>query len=235
MKIETQLVHAGFCTDLATGAVSTPIYQTATFRHPAVGVSTGYDYSRTVNPTRQVLEKLVAELEKGDRGFAFSSGMAAITSVLMLFASGDHLLVSNDLYGGTYRVLEKNFKQFGLMTTYVNTSDPDAVKQAIESKGTVFVMVNSVCGCAAANARPAAQIASKNEKHPDKLVTVFAGMEKEAVDTARNYMLPYPPSSPAMALFKDGKLVHMIERHQIEGRPAQMIADNLIGAFEQYC
>jgi putative YphP/YqiW family bacilliredoxin len=113
--------------------------------------------------------------------------------------------------------------------------DAEAVKQAIESEGTVFIMVNSVCGCAAANARPAARIAAANEKHPTKLVTVFAGMEKEAVDTARNYMLPYPPSSPAMALFKDGKLVHMIERHQIEGRPAQMIADNLIGAFEQYC
>lgn len=113
--------------------------------------------------------------------------------------------------------------------------DADAVKNAIESEGTVFVMVNSVCGCAAANARPAARMAAQNEKHPDKLVTVFAGMEKDAVDTARNYMLPYPPSSPAMALFKDGKLVHMIERHQIEGRPAQMIADNLIGAFEQYC
>jgi putative YphP/YqiW family bacilliredoxin len=113
--------------------------------------------------------------------------------------------------------------------------DAAAVKQAIEAEGTVFVMVNSVCGCAAANARPAARMATQNEKHPDKFVTVFAGMEKEAVDTARNYMLPYPPSSPAMALFKDGKLVHMIERHQIEGRPAQMIADNLIGAFEQYC
>jgi putative YphP/YqiW family bacilliredoxin len=113
--------------------------------------------------------------------------------------------------------------------------DADAVKHAIESEGTVFVMVNSVCGCAAANARPAARIAAANEKHPTKLVTVFAGMEKEAVDAARNYMLPYPPSSPAMALFKDGKLVHIIERHQIEGRPAQMIADNLIGAFEQYC
>jgi putative YphP/YqiW family bacilliredoxin len=78
-------------------------------------------------------------------------------------------------------------------------------------------------------------MATQNAKHPDKFVTVFAGMEKEAVDSARNYMLPYPPSSPAMALFKNGKLVHMIERHQIEGRPAQMIADNLIGAFEQYC
>ena len=113
--------------------------------------------------------------------------------------------------------------------------DPESVKSAIESDGTVLVMVNSVCGCAAANARPAARMAAKYEKHPDKLVTVFAGMETDAVNTARAYMLPYPPSSPAMDLFKDGKLVHMIERHQIEGRPAQMIADNLIGAFEQYC
>lgn len=109
------------------------------------------------------------------------------------------------------------------------------VNQAIKSEGTVFVMVNSVCGCAAANARPAAKIASQQEKRPNKFVTVFAGMEKEAVDEARSLMLPYPPSSPSMALFKDGKLVHIIERHQIEGRPAQMIADNLIQAFEQYC
>ncbi|HVS91296.1 MAG TPA: BrxA/BrxB family bacilliredoxin [Mucilaginibacter sp.] len=113
--------------------------------------------------------------------------------------------------------------------------DADAVTKAIESEGTVFVMVNSVCGCAAGMARPAARMAVQNEKHPDKLVTVFAGMETEAVNKARAYMLPYPPSSPAMALFKDGKLVHMIERHQIEGRPAQMIADNLVHAFEQYC
>ncbi len=109
------------------------------------------------------------------------------------------------------------------------------VKTAIESEGTTFVVVNSVCGCAAANARPAAKIAADNAKKPDRLITVFAGVEKDAVDAARNYMMPYPPSSPAMALFKDGKLVHIIERHQIEGRPAQMIADNLTGAFEQYC
>ncbi|RWY49431.1 BrxA/BrxB family bacilliredoxin [Mucilaginibacter gilvus] len=113
--------------------------------------------------------------------------------------------------------------------------DADAVNQAIKSEGTVFVMVNSVCGCAAANARPAARMASTNAKHPDRLVTVFAGMETEAVNAARNLMLPYPPSSPSMALFKDGKLVHIIERHQIEGRPAQMIADNLMGAFDEYC
>jgi putative YphP/YqiW family bacilliredoxin len=112
---------------------------------------------------------------------------------------------------------------------------PEAVDSAINSEGTVLVVVNSVCGCAAANARPAARMAASNEKHPDKLVTVFAGMEKDAVDKARAYMMPFPPSSPSMALFKDGKLVHMIERHQIEGRPAQMIADSLVGAFEQYC
>ena len=109
------------------------------------------------------------------------------------------------------------------------------VDAAIKSEGTVFVVVNSVCGCAAANARPAAKAAAANEKHPDRLVTVFAGMEKDAVDQARSHMMPFPASSPAMALFKDGKLVHMIERHQIEGKPAQMIADNLIGAFEEYC
>ena len=113
--------------------------------------------------------------------------------------------------------------------------NPENVTEAIESEGTVFVMVNSVCGCAAANARPAARLAVQNEKRPDKLVTVFAGMETDAVNKARAYMLPYPPSSPAMALFKDGKLVHMIERYQIEGRPAQMIADNLVHAFDEYC
>jgi cystathionine beta-lyase/cystathionine gamma-synthase len=131
MKIETILAHAGLCTDQITGAISTPIYQTATFRHPAVGVSTGYDYSRTINPTRQALEKAMAELEKGDRGFAFASGMAAISAVLMLFSSGDHLIVSDDLYGGTYRIFEKNFKQFGLTVTYCDTSNAELVKKAI--------------------------------------------------------------------------------------------------------
>ncbi|GAB1463350.1 BrxA/BrxB family bacilliredoxin [Pedobacter sp. UBA4863] len=111
----------------------------------------------------------------------------------------------------------------------------EEVDAAIKGEGTVFVVVNSVCGCAAANARPAAKLAAANVKHPDKLVTVFAGMEKDAVDRARSYMMPFPPSSPSMALFKDGKLVHIVERHQIEGRPAQMIAENLIGAFDQYC
>ncbi len=112
---------------------------------------------------------------------------------------------------------------------------PEEVEQAISSEGTVLLMVNSVCGCAASNARPAATLSTKFEKKPDKFVTVFAGMEGDAVEKARAHMLPYPPSSPSIALFKDGKLVHMVERHQIEGRPAQMIADNLNQAFDQYC
>lgn len=104
-----------------------------------------------------------------------------------------------------------------------------------KKEGTVFVVVNSVCGCAAANARPAAIMAVKNEKHPDHLITVFAGVDRDAVEKARSYTFPFPPSSPSMAVFKDGKLVHMLERHQIEGKPAQLIAGNLIAAFEEFC
>jgi putative YphP/YqiW family bacilliredoxin len=96
-------------------------------------------------------------------------------------------------------------------------------------------MVNSVCGCAAANARPGAKASIQNAKKPDQLVTVFAGVDKEAVDSARAKMIPFPPSSPSIALFKDGELVHMLERHHIEGRPADMIADNLKDAYNEYC
>ncbi|HEY9081758.1 MAG: BrxA/BrxB family bacilliredoxin [Flavobacteriales bacterium] len=112
---------------------------------------------------------------------------------------------------------------------------PDAVDKAITSEGTTFVLINSVCGCAAANARPAARMAITNDKRPDRITTVFAGVDAEAVNQARKYMLPYPPSSPSMALFKNGKLVHFIERHHIEGRPAEMIAENLAAAFNEYC
>ncbi len=111
----------------------------------------------------------------------------------------------------------------------------DAVEKAIGQEGTTLVVVNSVCGCAAANARPAAKMSLQNPKKPDHIVTVFAGVDKEAVDAARNLMVPFPPSSPSMALFKNGELVHMIERHHIEGRPAEMIAENLKGAFDEFC
>jgi putative YphP/YqiW family bacilliredoxin len=111
----------------------------------------------------------------------------------------------------------------------------EAVENAIKQEGTVLVVVNSVCGCAAANARPAAKISLQNGKTPDRLITVFAGVDREAVDAARNLMIPFPPSSPSMGLFKDGELVHMIERHHIEGRPAEMIAENLIQAYDEFC
>ncbi|MEY3679076.1 MAG: hypothetical protein RI924_1217 [Bacteroidota bacterium] len=109
------------------------------------------------------------------------------------------------------------------------------VDDALKNEGTALVVVNSVCGCAAANARPGVRMAVNHLKKPDHLLTVFAGMEKEAVDKARAHMMPFPPSSPAIALFKNGELVHMIERHQIEGRSAELIADNLAAAFDQYC
>ena len=111
----------------------------------------------------------------------------------------------------------------------------EAVDAAINKEGTTFMVINSVCGCAAANARPAAKMSITNDKKPNNLVTVFAGVDKDAVDQARKYTLPYPPSSPSMALFKDGKLVHFIERHHIEGRAAEMIADNLKMAFDEFC
>ncbi len=111
----------------------------------------------------------------------------------------------------------------------------EAVEKAINKEGTTLVVVNSVCGCAAANARPAAKMSLQNEKRPDHAVTVFAGVDKEAVDAARNLMIPFPPSSPSMALFKDGELVHMIERHHIEGRPAELIAENLTEAYNEFC
>lgn len=109
------------------------------------------------------------------------------------------------------------------------------VDAALAKKGTTLLVINSVCGCAAANARPGARMSLENEKHPDHTVTVFAGVDKEAVNQAREHMVPFPPSSPSMALFKDGELVHMLERHHIEGRPAELIAANLADAYNEYC
>jgi putative YphP/YqiW family bacilliredoxin len=111
----------------------------------------------------------------------------------------------------------------------------EAVETALTKEGTTLVVVNSVCGCAAANARPGARMSLQNAKRPDHIVTVFAGVDKEAVDAARAHMVPFPPSSPSMALFKDGELVHMLERHHIEGRPAELISENLMDAYNEYC
>ena len=119
---------------------------------------------------------------------------------------------------------------------FVEMKDHDEVANVLDKKeGTVLVMVNSVCGCAAGNARPAVKMSTEYEKKPDTFTTVFAGQDIGATAKAREYMQPYPPSSPCIALFKDGNLVHFIERHHIEGRPAEMIAENLNQAFSQYC
>ncbi|REE83377.1 putative YphP/YqiW family bacilliredoxin [Lutibacter oceani] len=109
------------------------------------------------------------------------------------------------------------------------------VEEALSKKGTTLVVVNSVCGCAAGTARPGAVVSLQFDKVPTNLTTVFAGVDREATEKAREFMIPFPPSSPAIALFKDGVLVHMLERHHIEGRPAEVIASNLAAAYDEYC
>lgn len=128
--------------------------------------------------------------------------------------------------------MAKDLTDFG----FESLSTVEAVDNVLSDKeGTVLLVVNSVCGCAAAMARPGAKMSLQNEKTPENLYTVFAGVDKEATEKAREYLLPYPPSSPSIALFKDGKLVHFIERHHIEGRAAEVIADNLKMAYDRYC
>lgn len=139
MHTDTRAVHLGVGYD-HKGAISVPVYQTATFQHPALGRSTGFDYSRSGNPTRRVLEDGIASLEGGCRGFAYASGMAAIANLLMLFSSGDHLIFTEDLYGGTYRLLEQVFNQYGLRVTYVDTSDLEAVAAALRENTRAIFM-----------------------------------------------------------------------------------------------
>ncbi len=111
----------------------------------------------------------------------------------------------------------------------------EEVEKAINNEGTTLVVVNSVCGCAAGTCRPGAITSLQFDKTPKNLVTVFAGVDKDATEKAREFMIPFPPSSPSIALFKNGVLVHMLERHHIEGRPAEVIASNLAAAYEEYC
>lgn len=128
--------------------------------------------------------------------------------------------------------MSKELTDFG----FEGLVSPDEVASALDGKeGTALLVVNSVCGCAAAMARPGVKMSLQSGKRPDRLLTVFAGVDAAATSKAREYLIPYPPSSPAIALFKDGNLVHIIERYQIEGRSADMIAANLASAFEQYC
>lgn len=142
MKIESRLAQIGSQSEPVTGAVSFPIYQATAFRHPRLGQSTGFDYSRTKNPTRAVLEQAAADLESGDAGFACSSGMAALQTIFALFSQGDHLLVSLDLYGGTYRLIERVLSRFGISATYVDTNDLDALESA-SRPGTKAVLIET--------------------------------------------------------------------------------------------
>lgn len=133
MRTKTRLIHGGFAEDPQTGAISVPIYQTSTYKQDQVGIHRGYEYSRTGNPTREALETLVSELEGGVAGFAFSSGMAAITTILSLFSQGDHLIFTDDVYGGTYRLTARILNRFGIESTFVDTTQIEETEKAIRS------------------------------------------------------------------------------------------------------
>ncbi len=132
MRMKTKLIHGGVDGDPLTGAVSVPIYQVSTYKQEAVGKHKGYEYSRTGNPTRNAVEQYIADIEGGVRGFAFASGMAAISTIIMLFDKGDHFVVGDDVYGGTYRVLTKVFNRLGIEATFVNPGNEEALKAAIQ-------------------------------------------------------------------------------------------------------
>lgn len=141
-RIESILAQIGSLEEPVTGAVNYPIYQATAFRHPRLGQSTGFDYARTKSPTRAVLEEAAAALESGDAGFACSSGMAALQTVFMLFAQGDHLIVSLDLYGGTYRLLERIMSKYGVTSSYVDTNDLTAL-ESVRQPNTKAVIIES--------------------------------------------------------------------------------------------
>lgn len=132
MKRKTKLIHGGISEDPATGAVSFPIYQVSTYKQEGVGGHKGYEYSRTGNPTRHALEELIKDIEGGTAGFAFGSGMAAITAVIMQFNSGDHVVLTDDVYGGTFRVMTKVLNRLGIESTFVDTSSLENIKNAIK-------------------------------------------------------------------------------------------------------
>lgn len=139
-ELSTRLAQSGVRFDIATGAVSVPIYQSATFAHPALGASTGYDYTRSGNPTRQALEEALADLEGGYGAYAFASGLAALTAVFLLFKAGDHLVLGEDLYGGTYRLLDRIFARFALTASYVDTTDLAAVEASLTPETKALVL-----------------------------------------------------------------------------------------------
>lgn len=163
MEKKTQLVHGGIFGDKYTGAVSVPIYQVSTYKQDGVG-NFKYEYSRTGNPTREALEALIADLEGGHKGFAFASGMAAISSVMMLFNSGDHVIFTDDVYGGSYRLMSKVMTRFNINVSFVDTSDPHAVTEAIQDNTkAVFVETPTNPLLKVTDLKRIKQITEKNE------------------------------------------------------------------------
>ena len=223
MNITTQAVQIGLEWDTRTGAVTVPIYQTATFRHPGLGQSTGYDYSRSGNPTRQALEDGIARLDGAARGFAYSSGMAAITNILMLFKSGDHLIVTEDLYGGTCRLFDKIFNQYGLSFSYVDTSDNAAVTAALlPSTRAVFVETLTTPLLKFADLRTISAFCSDNNLlliadntflTPYLLQPLDMGVDI-AVYSATKYLAGHNDTVAGLVTVKDPELAEKVYFHQ---------------------
>ena len=164
-KIESLLIHGGIDGDETTGAVNVPIYQTSTYKQDGIGENRGWEYSRTGNPTRAALEKLVADLEHGQYGLAFASGLAAINTVLSLFKSGDKLIVSDNIYGGTFRILDNVFKNFGITYEIVNTSDLKQIEDAISPEvKAIYVESPANPLLTVTDIKAVSEIAKKNDK-----------------------------------------------------------------------
>lgn len=164
MRAKTKLIHGIHIGELSTGAVTVPIYQTSTYKQEAVGQHKGYEYSRTGNPTRSALEETIAVLENGHAGFAFGSGMAAVTAVMMLFSKGDHIIFTDDVYGGTYRVMSKVLNRFGIEHTFVDTTNLDKVKGAIRpNTKAVYIETPTNPLLKITNIKEIAELAKKHE------------------------------------------------------------------------
>ncbi|WP_026668974.1 trans-sulfuration enzyme family protein [Butyrivibrio sp. AE3006] len=164
-KIESLLIHGGIDGDETTGAVNVPVYQTSTYKQDGIGENRGWEYSRTGNPTRAALEKLVADLEHGQYGLAFASGLAAINTVLSLFKSGDKLIVSDNIYGGTFRILDNVFKNFGITYEIVNTSDLSEIENAISPEvKAIYVESPANPLLTITDIKAVSEIAKKNDK-----------------------------------------------------------------------
>jgi cystathionine gamma-synthase/cystathionine beta-lyase len=223
MRRETILAQAGSRWDERTGAVSIPVYQTATFRHPALGQSTGFDYSRSGNPTRLALEETLAKLDGGSRGFAFSSGLAAVDCLLHLFEPGDRLLVTEDLYGGTFRLLEKIYRRLGIEASYVDTSRVEEVEKAwdgrvralfIENPTNPLLKISDVKALAAlAKSRGALTIVDNTFLTPALLRPLDLGADI-AVYSASKYLSGHNDVVAGAVVAKNPELADRIYFHQ---------------------